>query len=484
MKWEEDAELLKDQDDSDNSKQQQNSQDPNLQLPKKDTWQLKAELVSDPTVTQIAAQTPKWERQAQLVSKPENDTQKYPLANLEEQKSERKKIDTYMEWEIERRKGFPSTEGKIQTPPEPLYTGGEGRKQIPGNQEMQSGSVSPAQKPENERMLEFARKRLKDAWFPNVAATGVELGASVLAPIARMFGLNKEADFANHFSEAYEKAASERDQFGVLPPVVSRGLRSAGVALPSMTVVGAVAGPYGVIGSIAAQSADRALTQGKDAGLSGADLTRYVATTGMVEAIPYAVLQRFGMGGIVSKLGGQGGASAVKGVMSALKDAGVDYIEQLTPSVAAAVGHAVTDKLSGIDPNSLDPEKLSSTVQEAAAQALIMTGVVSGFHAAGKVAMPALRKVGIAHAPPEAEYRMPETKEHRNELRSAVENGTPPTRAQFNKWGLSKRALYLRAKEWRLQLILCRRKIIRLPQRFQNNMNFRVLGLMELKRNV
>jgi hypothetical protein len=240
---------------------------------------------------------------------------------------------------------------------------------------------------EKAQMLSFAKKRLDEAWFPNLKATAVGLGASVVSPVARFFGASDHADFVNRFSDAYQQAAAERDKTGLLPAAVMRGLRGAGETLPTMTVA-SLGGPWGVIGTMAAQAADKAVTRGKDAGLKGAELNKYVLRQGLVEGVPYAIMQKFGAGGLVSVLGEKGSTLAAKGVLEGLKSVGISTAEQLPPALVASVGSAVNAKLSGVDPKALDYDRLADDIKETTAQTLIQGGVISATHALGAKLLP------------------------------------------------------------------------------------------------
>jgi hypothetical protein len=220
------------------------------------------------------------------------------------------------------------------------------------------------------RMLPFARKRLERG-LPNVQAVAAGLGSSVVAPVARALGADETADRLNRFGAAYEQAAQERDQQGIVPPILMRGLRGAAKTLPTAIVTSHVAGPYGAIGTAALQERDQAITEARDMGLSEPEVKRYAAVQGIVEGSVAAAFQKIGLGGLESTVTRR---AASKGLVQALKQAGKDTLQELPEEIITELGHSVTRAVVAGDQAALSPEELQQVVADTTVQTLITLG--------------------------------------------------------------------------------------------------------------
>ena len=145
-------------------------------------------------------------------------------------------------------------------------------------------------------MNAYAQDRLGKAWFPSAKAALVGLGADVISPIARFMGFNDTADHLNHFADAYEQAAGKLDEEGWTPSIVKRGLRGVTRTLPPMILEGFAGGPYAPIAGIAVGELNKGITEAKDAGLEGSAARNYAIRKAAISSVPYALLQRFGLG--------------------------------------------------------------------------------------------------------------------------------------------------------------------------------------------
>ena len=240
------------------------------------------------------------------------------------------------------------------------------------------GPVEPSYQTDGEkqraRMLEhYARPSLKEAWFPNVKAAGVRAATGVAAPMMRAIGAGQTADEMNRLSSAFEQAARERDETGMLPAAITRNVRGAAATLPSMVGAGLIGGPYAAIAMAAGQEADQSITKGRDAGLSGGKLAGYVATQGAIEGTIAAAFQRVGLGGLEKSLSGPVIASGMK---QALKQAGITAIQELPEELLTELGHNVADAVSKVDPKALSKDSLWQTALDTTLQTLFMTGAV------------------------------------------------------------------------------------------------------------
>ena len=220
-------------------------------------------------------------------------------------------------------------------------------------------------------------RRLEQAWFPNLKATGHGLATSIAAPLMRLIGKGELADDLHRFSDAYQQSAMERDKEGIIPSIIKRGARGVGQTVPTMVVAGRAAGPYGAIVTIAGQEVDRAITRGKDAGLSGAALTQYVIGQGLAEALPAIVLQRFGLGGVETVVGTSGRSAVAQGLGSGLKRAGIVTLQEIPQELVTEISQNAGDVISGVDPQALDADRLAQTVADTVVQTVMTSAVVT-----------------------------------------------------------------------------------------------------------
>ncbi len=267
---------------------------------------------------------------------------------------------------------------------------------------------------DKKEMLSFARKQLKDARFPNLRATAIGLGADVVAPITRLYN-PEAADKIQRFSQAYEQAASEQDVGGAVPPIVKRGLRGAGRTVPTMLLAGAAGGPYAALSMAATQETDRALTMGKDAGLSGKKLGTYALSQGALEGGVGAIFQRIGLGGVENIAGGRQAVQA--GVKNALKSLGVSTLQELPEELITEIGHNIANKVSGVDPKATTLDSLGRTAADTTVQTLITMGMVGG---------PSIIKSAI-----DKQVKI------QKEITSVADNNETPSRKQWKEWGFS-----------------------------------------------
>ncbi len=175
------------------------------------------------------------------------------------------------------------------------------------------------------------------------------------------------ADYYNHYMAEQERLASEGDkQNAVVPAWVSKAGRGVAKTLP-LTAVAGRAGKVGAVAMGAAMEGNQALTEGKDAGLSGGSLGAYALTQAGIEAaIPYIP----GLGGVEERLGA--GAPAVKkGIVAGLLDLAKLGWSEVRQENLVELGHAITNRLSGVDSQALDPERLSQLAKETTAQAIL-----------------------------------------------------------------------------------------------------------------
>lgn len=126
---------------------------------------------------------------------------------------------------------------------------------------------------------------------------------------------------------------------------------------------------YGAIGMASAQEANKAITEGVDAGLEGSALAGYVASQAIIEAAPAIVMERIGLGGVEAMVAGPAIRGGVKaGFIQAIKATGQEIPEELTTEAL----HAVATEYGGLDRQALDSDRLSSMVADTILQTVLM----------------------------------------------------------------------------------------------------------------
>jgi hypothetical protein len=174
---------------------------------------------------------------------------------------------------------------------------------------------------------------------------------------------------------------------------------------------GMVGGPAAAIGAASAFEANRAITEGKDAGKTGGALIGYAVGQGVVEGLPAAFMQRIGLGGIESLVGKRAVATGVK---DALKKFGVQFAAEHAEEQVTEHAHNILSALSKVDPEALSPENIRQTSYETAVQTTIA--------------------VGLGHAATAGRPR--NIQENLAEMEAYAREGKTPSRRVYKRWNL------------------------------------------------
>ncbi len=267
-------------------------------------------------------------------------------------------------------------------------------------------------KSHRKQTLDFARRRLKESWFPNVKATAIGIGADWGSMVLRAAGDAESADLATMMGDAYQQAAEERS-----PGTIKRALRGVGRTLPT-AIATSPSGPGGMIGTFAVQEWNRALAEGREAGMKNGELLGYAATQGAIEGGIAGLFQLAGMGGVEKTLSGGMRKAASRGLKEGLKAAGRTAIQELPEEVLTELSHNVASKVSGVDPKAMSWETTRGTIQDTVLQTLLT--------------------VGVAETPNVvSSYRSGDMKRIAGEIMEAAEAGVKVSRKQWTKWGFS-----------------------------------------------
>jgi hypothetical protein len=240
--------------------------------------------------------------------------------------------------------------------------------------------------------------------FGRSMTTGVaEAGSDLLAGLARVGSLvtgseklDVGADVQNLQAEAFEREQAAIDPTDNVPDILQRGVRSASRSLATAAVAGPATGAAGTALSFGAVRANQALTEGREAGLEGADLDRYVLVAGGIEAGIALIFQGVGaklkmqnLGGFESIFGEQ---AAYVGIGQALKNAGVRTLAELPEEVATELLDNVNQAVNGVEPDAMTKENMAKTVYDTTIATLITMGMAESQNLATSVA----KDIGIA----------------------------------------------------------------------------------------
>lgn len=226
------------------------------------------------------------------------------------------------------------------------------------------------------------------SWVDNTQLGPVDLSAATTAGASgamRAYSLAErlsfgllpgQADDINRAAQALD-AAREQRLADTIPAgaglTLARGVGSAA----SSAVANAPLGALGVAGMIvggAGMAGNEAYTEGIDAGLGEGKAALYALTSAANEGIITGLATRIGLGGLERGVSQQ----ASKYVASKYGAAGVEALRQMAAEggeeALIATTQAVNKRLSGVDPNALDPSQLASEVGDAFMAAVITAG--------------------------------------------------------------------------------------------------------------
>ena len=267
--------------------------------------------------------------------------------------------------------------------------------------------------PEDAALRQRAVQQVEGSVLPAWKAYAIEAGADIVSPVARLVGKGEYADRMNRFAGFVEQAISERQSKDWVPDILQRGLRGMGRSMTTMAPAAAIAGPYGAISAAAGQESNKAITEGRDAGLRGYELAGFAVTQGVIEAAPAAVMQKVGLGGVESLLGGKKTISV--GVKEGIKQLGYTALQELPEELITEIGHNVAAAVSGVDPGALSAESLQRTVADTTVQTLMTVGFAGA--------------KGVGQA-----YEKGKVAEVAAEMEAHTKEGRVPSRKQWADW--------------------------------------------------
>ena len=269
---------------------------------------------------------------------------------------------------------------------------------------------------ERERLLAQASKTLGESNLPGVKAYAIQAGGDLTALGARLIGKDEYADRMNRFTDAIEEVQRKRERGGIVPDVIQSGVRGAGRSLTTMGAAGMVGGPAAAIAAASTQEANRAITEGRDAGLKGTKLASYAVGQGVIEGVPAAVMQRMGLGGVESMVAGK--QAVASGVREGLKRIGMAIAQEVPEELVTEISHSVAAKVADVDPEALTKDSLRQVVNETTVQTVIATAFAGSPGVMRQMSRAKIERVT-------------------QEIMTYAREGKVPSRKTWKKWGLA-----------------------------------------------
>ncbi len=281
---------------------------------------------------------------------------------------------------------------------------------------------------ETEHILKNARRQLKGSWIRDVHSVQQQATFGALSLVQRVTGFG-DADKSKRIADAFAQASAELDKNHPLGwfPEAARGAavslaQTVPVALAATAAAPSIpaAGAYGMIAAATALETNAAITEGRDADLSGAQLAAYAGTQGVIEGAPAAILSKFGLHGLEGMFGKAATKVVSKGVASTMVRFGFQTAVETGENVFTEVGHSVASEIANVSEGALKSENIWNTVKLATAQSLISMGAVGSARA------------GLSKA---ESSQMAKTLKTQDRVLELAESGDTPSRAEWLKLG-------------------------------------------------
>lgn len=216
-----------------------------------------------------------------------------------------------------------------------------------------------------------------------------EVGADAASPIARMLGQDQIADEINRNAGAMEQAIQSRQEGGPVPDWAQNAVRGGLRSVPPIVIGGrlgagvggavggatgqAIGGFGGSIGTAMTMEGNQAITEGRDAGLEGADLAKYAASQALIEGAVASAFQAVGMGGAESMFARQ---ALSGGVRQAAKEAAVRTGQEIPEEIMTEIAHAIAADYAEVRPDGLTNEALAQLAFETTMQTIVTMGAM------------------------------------------------------------------------------------------------------------
>lgn len=210
-------------------------------------------------------------------------------------------------------------------------------------------------------------------------------GASLLARIQGAVGGGEErhelADYMNRAVDNREQVRSVIDTRDNFPDILQSGTRGAARSIAQATALASTGGgSAAVIGGFAASRGNQAITEAKDAGLTGSDKWGYAGRAAAIEGSIAGGFQLAGIGGFEKMItGGMGMTRA--GLKGFMKSTGVAMLQEVPEEVITEILDEYNQIVSGVSPNEMTPKLAWEIIKKTTVQTLMTVGASGGIRA-------------------------------------------------------------------------------------------------------
>ena len=246
-----------------------------------------------------------------------------------------------------------------------------------GNERVRQRAEASRQR--NQRLIQRAMaNQMPENPIARIAYAGAGALVTPLASaVTRPFSSEK-ADKLNRLNQDVAEANVIAGKDDWMPDWIDRTAPGA-IASAGQAAALAPTGFAGLALGFGASRANQAITEGKDAGLKGADLWRYAGTAGAIEGGIMTAFQAVGAGGLEKMLTG---GITKSGLKNLLKQTGISLLQELPEENLTELADNVNQKLAGVSPDVLTKENLWNTFRDTTLQTVMTMGVMGGFQGA------------------------------------------------------------------------------------------------------
>lgn len=210
----------------------------------------------------------------------------------------------------------------------------------------------------------------------NVMAGVANTSMSLTSLAARLIGQGDAADDLNRAKSTIEQGAKFAGKGEDTPEWVQRNVRGA-VNSGGQMLLTAPMGPVGMIAGSSVLRGNEAITEAKDAGLTGVDAAAYAAKAAAIEGGITAIFQRIpGLGGLEAQLFAKQATQV--GAKELLKKLGKTYAAEAMEEASITVADSVNKYVDGVDKTALNADVLGQNLVDTLIQTGLTVGLVGG----------------------------------------------------------------------------------------------------------
>lgn len=256
--------------------------------------------------------------------------------------------------------------------------------QSPASQAFAKNEAMQRMKRVDEVQSRFADDGTGNAFVRETFGALRNTGAAITALTSRLTGNSEAADEVHRKTNEYDAAQQQARDANDMSPWLSR--QFGGAAQSFLQAAGTPGGAYSKLAGAGVLTGDQAITTGKDAGLKGAALARYVGTQTALETGIAAISQRFAGPGFESRMAGE--MVAANTMKQLVKNFGSDaFKEGVLEEIPTSLLQDLSSMYEGVSPD-MTLEDFVSHASDALAQSVLMVGMSHAPNAAAIASQP------------------------------------------------------------------------------------------------